>query len=187
MSGKEYVKLQGIREAERSNQSYYAGQATMYGSGTLDGKDIALITMANALSGNKSPTNYNDVLVKESDNKLAGKEALIGLGGKLIDGTVIGAGLSAAKDIVTTAFDRGGTNTTINADNSSTVSGAIGQGNTSTEALAGIPVAETTVAPIALGSADASFEELCTAAGGEVVGGEDGDRCSDGLGGEIEL
>lgn len=74
MSGKQIAKLESVKAAELSNQAYYSAQQAKY-SKLTDGRDVALVDAIAALSGNNSPTNYNDALIEQSKASVAKHQA----------------------------------------------------------------------------------------------------------------
>jgi len=198
MSGKAYARMKSIQAAERANSAYYASQAAKY-SRVTDGRDIALIDAIAALSGNKGPTNFNDALIAKSQASIEKHRTWAGLGKSVLNGSLVGLGISKTADVIGSALAKD--SVSINADNGSTIEGAIGEGNTytRTEQVSGILTETAPVNPITFGGPESEEEgeEPTEESSGECVdlrpvlptdpegidANEDDLVCSDGDGG----
>lgn len=178
LKSSDYVKLQAVQAAEQSNAAYFNAQAEKYKSLSGDGRDVALVTAIEALSGQRNPTNYNDVQVAEQRAKTQRFNTVAGgimglvqwgaagyLGGKAIDAIANKAAINVNGD----NNQIRGTNTGNNSNVNYTEAG-------------GIPLSEGEVQPIRLGSTEDSSISECPE-GLNLVEDERGRGCSDGMGG----
>lgn len=83
----DYVRMMGVQQTEQTNQAYFRSQEAMMNR--MDSRDIPMFIMAQALSGNRGPTNYNDVLLQEQRTKAAVSNNWFGLGKFLAGGFLL--------------------------------------------------------------------------------------------------
>lgn len=204
MSGEAYARMKMAEADAMANAEYYRAEAMKYQSVTDPTAQLGLAAI-DALNANKRlPTNSNDVAIVAEQQKSARTATRWGTAGNLLKTTITGAtvlgGMSLVKDLGEAALNSSGT--TINADNGSTVTGAIGEGNTYSTEIGGIPLNSADVDDIALGSNEEVVEEepeVCDIrdfipsaddplvdVGGAIDENGDGLVCSDGMGGSVD-
>jgi len=198
LTGEEFVKVENVRSIEQTRTTCYENMAAPTPEGMDSHAQVAREFRLMAQEVNCG-SGYADALIavearKSSQTKARwgvfkaiGTAAITGtvvdrLGGSIIDG---GVKLGAA------ALSGAGSNTTINASDGSTITGALGEGNTyaTTEQVSGILTNPANVDDISLGAdpvVPVTDEATCLAAGGDPVI-VDGVyiRCSDGSGGSL--
>jgi len=194
MKSRDYAKLKQTEAAEMANAEYFRSQAARFQS-VSDPTTQMFLIMADALKPSQRPTNHNDAEIARYNAKAQMQANWLGLGESLFKGVLGYKGLETIGDLGAAALTSRGT--TINADNNSTVTGAIGEGNTYTftESRDGIPLEPATINPITLdgppneGAPEVECVEvrpvLPTDPEGLDANG-DGLVCSDGMGGATD-
>lgn len=193
VSSADFVTVDNVRSIEAARKACFESQKATPGlSDTVGGME----QMRLALTAPDCGKGYADALIAVENRKLGQTQArwggfydtaqtLAGIGGKayaagkLIDGGV---------DVFNNAVSRAGAQVTV--DNGSTVTGAVGEGNTytATEQVSGILTQPAPVSPIAFGSEAANVAcldvraVLATDPAG-IDGNGDGLVCSDNAGG----
>lgn len=194
MSSKDYARMKQVEAESLASAEYYKAQATRYSSVSDPTAQLGMRAIDALDSNNRAPTNSNDVEIAKSNNRVESQRIWSGFGKSIISGTIAGVAVVKAADVLGDALTKD--SVTVNADNGSTVEGAIGEGNTYTqtnEQVSGILTEPAPVNPITLdGSGGEEGDEptacvdirpvLPTDPEGTDANG-DGLVCSDGAGG----
>jgi len=142
LTGKEYVELEKVKAAEKSNEKFFDAQKKKYSQ--VDSEDMALVLAIEGLAGQKNPTNFNDSEVAKyqasAEKHKYWSGALVGTA-KVVTGGVVNVTAvdKIAGAFTATASNAGGNTTTTNnstttnsADNGSTVGDTTSVDNGST-------------------------------------------------------
>lgn len=194
VASEDYTDMRKTLAAEKAREECFK-------AGDLSGaSDIVAVASIVAQAAGKSA----DCGVSHNDTVIAGINAKTEkhrIWGGVVSGVVGNVPLVAGAALIGRALDK--KSTEINVDNGSTVTGAIGEGNTyQVEQVSGILTEPAPVNPISLDGSPAEEEEIppvdfatCLAAGGDPVNtdgnvmlsADDGiySRCSDGAGGTL--
>ena len=198
MASEDYARLKAAEADAAAATAYYAAQAKRYESVTDPTAQLGMRAIDALDPTNKAPTNQNDVLIAEAEQQTARTGIRWSTADSMLGKGLIFGGIREARKLGEAAFNSAGdritTNTTNNADNGSTVKGAIGQGNSyaETEQVSGILTEPAPVNPITL-SKDGTetvddfvcvdIRELVDGDPAGTDGNGDGFVCSDGAGG----
>lgn len=153
MKSRDYVKMKQTEAAEMATAEYYKAQGKRYES-AQDPTTQMFMILADALKPQSRPTNHNDAEIARHAAKAQMQANWLNLGSSVIKGALGYKGLDVVSELGAAALAARGT--TINADNNSTVTGAIGEGNTYTytESRDGIPLEPAQVNPVTLSGAN---------------------------------
>jgi len=198
MTSKHYARMKQVEAEAMATAEYYKAQAQRYATVTDPTAQLGMRAIDALDQRNRAPTNSNDVEIVKSNNRVQSQQNWLSFGKSLVTTTVAGVAAVKAVDVLGDALQRD--SVTINADNGSTVEGAIGEGNTYTqtnEQVSGILTEPAPINPITLGgpedeeSDEGGFEcvdvrpLLPTDPEGLDANG-DGLVCSDGMGGAMD-
>jgi len=165
MRSADYAAMKQAEFDALANAEYFKAEAKKY-EHVIDPTAQVALRALDALDTNKrTPTNGNDVRIAEASASVQKTQAWTGL----VKGTlgVLGQtalgykGIDTFGKLATSALEKDSVN--INADNGSTIQGAIGEGNTySVEQVSGILTEPAPVNPITLGGGPEEGEpEMC--------------------------
>ena len=196
IDSKEYAVMNSVQAAESARAECYRSGAI---NPALDSHaQVAAIVAQAAGKGVDCGKGYNDALIAQEHRKAAQTETRWGFAGtalKTAGAIFVGAKVvDGVTDLGIAALGAAGNN--INASEGSEIilNGSIGEGNTYSEEIGGIPLAEGEVSPVALGATPAApvaaVAGLCNSLRAPVatdpIGTDangDGLVCSDGNGG----
>lgn len=193
MLSKDYARMKQVEAESLATAEYYNAQATRYSSVTDPTAQLGMRAIDALDDNNRAPTNSNDVEIAKSNNRVESQRIWSGLGKSIISGTIAGIAVVKAADVLGDALNKDAV--TINADNGSTVQGAIGEGNNfSQEQVGGILTETAEVNPISIDSDSQSQSELVCEDVRPVLQSDpqgidlnqDGLVCSDGSGGAFD-